>query len=69
ARRDAGLDVADRIALTVDAPEDVVTAAKTHEEFISSETLATSVAYDAVADGSAGTVGEGTKVTVAVTKA
>ncbi|MGW4826772.1 isoleucine--tRNA ligase [Amycolatopsis japonica] len=69
ARRDAGLDVADRIALTVDAPEDVVTAAKTHEEFIASETLATSVAYGAVADGSAGTVGEGTKVTVAVTKA
>lgn len=69
ARRDAGLDVADRIALTVDAPEDVVTAAKTHEEFIASETLATSVAYGTVADGSAGTVGEGTKVTVAVTKA
>ncbi|GAB3732992.1 isoleucine--tRNA ligase [Amycolatopsis oliviviridis] len=69
ARRDAGLDVADRIALTVDAPEDVVTAAKTHEEFIASETLATSVAYGDVADGSAGTVGEGTKVTVAVAKA
>ncbi|WP_181771017.1 isoleucine--tRNA ligase [Amycolatopsis pittospori] len=69
ARRDGGLDVADRIALTVDAPEDVVTAAKTHEEFIASETLATSVAYGDVADGSAGTVGEGTKVTVAVAKA
>ncbi|OXM56708.1 isoleucine--tRNA ligase [Amycolatopsis thailandensis] len=69
ARRDAGLDVADRIALTVDAPEDVVTAAKTHEEFIASETLATSVTYGDVADGSAGTVGEGTKVTVAVAKA
>ncbi|WP_410599884.1 isoleucine--tRNA ligase [Amycolatopsis sp. lyj-90] len=69
ARRDAGFDVADRIALTVDAPEDVVTAAKTHEEFIASETLATSVVYGAVADGSAGTVGEGTKVTVAVAKA
>ncbi|WP_409494158.1 isoleucine--tRNA ligase [Amycolatopsis sp. cmx-11-12] len=69
ARRDAGLDVADRIALTVDAPEDVVTAATTYEEFIASETLATSVTYGAVADGSAGTVGEGTKVTVAVAKA
>ncbi|MBB5851455.1 isoleucine--tRNA ligase [Amycolatopsis umgeniensis] len=69
ARRDAGLDVADRIALTVDAPEDVVTAAKTHEEFIASETLSTSVGYGDVADGSAGTVGEGTKVTVAVAKA
>ncbi|WP_037321733.1 isoleucine--tRNA ligase [Amycolatopsis orientalis] len=69
ARRDAGLDVADRISLTVDAPEDVVAAATTHEEFIASETLATSVTYADVADGSAGTVGEGTKVTVAVAKA
>jgi isoleucyl-tRNA synthetase len=69
ARRDAGLDVADRIALTVDAPEDVVAAAKAHEEFIASETLATSVAYAEVGDGFAGTVGEGTKVTVAVAKA
>ncbi|ANN18974.1 isoleucine--tRNA ligase [Amycolatopsis orientalis] len=69
ARRDAGLDVADRISLTVDAPEDVVAAATTHEEFIASETLATSVTYADIADGSAGTVGEGTKVTVAVAKA
>ncbi|MEV4147853.1 isoleucine--tRNA ligase [Amycolatopsis sp. NPDC049691] len=69
ARRDAGLDVADRIALTVDAPADVVEAARVHEEFLASETLATSVTHGAVADGSAGTVGDGTKVTVAVEKA
>ncbi|MEV7044127.1 isoleucine--tRNA ligase [Amycolatopsis sp. NPDC051061] len=69
ARRDAGLDVADRIALTVDAPADVVEAARTHQEFLASETLATSVTHAAVADGSAGTVGDGTKVTVSVAKA
>ncbi|RSM35043.1 isoleucine--tRNA ligase [Amycolatopsis balhimycina DSM 5908] len=69
ARRDAGLDVADRIALTVDAPSDVVEAAKRHEEFLASETLATSVTYGPVAEGFAGTVGDGTKVTIRVAKA
>ncbi|WP_439378774.1 isoleucine--tRNA ligase [Amycolatopsis lexingtonensis] len=69
ARRDAGLDVADRIALTVDAPADVVEAAKRHEEFLASETLATSVAYEPAGEGFAGTVGDGTKVTAAVEKA
>ncbi|WP_410592070.1 isoleucine--tRNA ligase [Amycolatopsis sp. lyj-23] len=69
ARRDAGLDVADRIALTVDAPAEVVEAARTHEEFLASETLATSVTYGPVTDGFAGAVGDGTKVAVAVAKA
>ncbi|NBH02448.1 isoleucine--tRNA ligase [Amycolatopsis sp. SID8362] len=69
ARRDAGLDVADRIALTVDAPDDVVEAARRHEEFLASETLATSVAHEPVGEGFAGAVGEGTKVTVSVAKA
>ncbi|MDX3186891.1 isoleucine--tRNA ligase [Streptomyces sp. MN03-5084-2B] len=69
ARRDAGLDVADRIALTIDAPADVVEAARAHEEFLASETLSTSVTHGPVAEGFAGTVGDGTKVTVAVAKA
>ncbi|WP_328647044.1 isoleucine--tRNA ligase [Amycolatopsis sp. NBC_00348] len=69
ARRDAGLDVADRIALTIDAPDDVVEAATRHEKFLASETLATSVTYAAVDGGFAGTVGDGTKVTVSVAKA
>ncbi|GAA3825397.1 isoleucine--tRNA ligase [Amycolatopsis tucumanensis] len=69
ARRDAGLDVADRIALTVDAPEDVVAAAKAHEEFVAGETLANSVSYGHVDGGFGGAVGDGDKITVAVTKA
>ncbi|MET8851915.1 isoleucine--tRNA ligase [Amycolatopsis sp. NPDC004625] len=69
ARRDAGLDVADRIALTVDAPADVVEAARAHQEFLASETLATSVTFGPAAEGFAGTVGDGTKVTAAVVKA
>jgi len=45
ARRDAGLDVSDRIALTVAAPADVVAAARTHEALVTGETLATGVEY------------------------
>ena len=46
ARRDAGLDVSDRIALTIGGSEGVLAAARTHEQLITSETLATS--YDVV---------------------
>jgi isoleucyl-tRNA synthetase len=69
ARREAGLDVADRIDLTVDAPAEVVAAAQPHEQFVAAETLAVSVSYDAVTDGFTGAVGDGIKVTVRVVKA
>ncbi|HEX8779782.1 MAG TPA: DUF5915 domain-containing protein, partial [Nocardioides sp.] len=45
ARKDAGLEVSDRIALTVAAPADVLEAARTHEGLVAHETLATSVSY------------------------
>ncbi|MCU1628045.1 MAG: Isoleucyl-tRNA synthetase [Pseudonocardia sp.] len=48
ARRDAGLDVSDRIDLVLDGPEPVLDAVRTHEKFVSGEVLATSVSYAAV---------------------
>jgi isoleucyl-tRNA synthetase len=45
ARKDAGLQVSDRIALTISAPAATLDAARTHEALIAEETLATSVAY------------------------
>jgi len=45
ARRDAGLDVSDRITLTVAGPADLLAAARAHEALLAGETLATSVAY------------------------
>ena len=48
ARKDAGLQVSDRIALTITAPAPTLEAARTHEALIAEETLATSIAY---ADG------------------
>jgi isoleucyl-tRNA synthetase len=49
ARKQAGLDVSDRIALTLGGDEGLVEAARAHEEYIAGETLATSVTYDGAA--------------------
>ena len=51
ARRDAGLDVSDRIALTIGGSDAVQAAARTHEQLITDETLATSFDVVAGADG------------------
>ena len=50
ARREAGLDVSDRIALTVSGPDDVLAAARAHEQLVAGETLATSVDYAGAAE-------------------
>jgi isoleucyl-tRNA synthetase len=71
ARRDAGLDVSDRIALTLSASESVADAVRAHEAFVAAETLATSVTYGAGAGfaGFTGEVGDGETVTVLVARA
>jgi isoleucyl-tRNA synthetase len=50
ARRDAGLDVSDRITLTLDAPADVLDAVRAYEAFVAGEVLATSITYGPVAN-------------------
>jgi isoleucyl-tRNA synthetase len=66
ARKQAGLDVTDRIVFTVDAPEPVVAAARVHEHVIAGEVLARQVDYGPAPDGFAGTVGENVAVRVRV---
>jgi isoleucyl-tRNA synthetase len=51
ARRDAGLDVSDRIALTIAGSAAVQEAARTHEQMVTSETLATSYTLEDGPDG------------------
>ena len=41
ARKDAGLDITDRIHLVIDAPEDVARAVRAHEAYVREQTLAT----------------------------
>ncbi len=48
ARREAGLDVSDRVALTLDGPPAVLDAVRAHEAFLAGEVLATAVAYHPV---------------------
>ncbi|MFD4642570.1 isoleucine--tRNA ligase [Lentzea sp. NPDC058436] len=67
ARKDARLDVSDRITLTLELPEAVRSAVEPHLPFVQAETLTTSVVFG---EGtSEGTVGDGAKVKVAVAKA
>ena len=59
-------------AYTTDAGDtSVPRAVQTHEKFVASETLATSVAYAAVTSGTGftGEAGEGEQVTVMVSRA
>jgi isoleucyl-tRNA synthetase len=47
ARKAAGLDISDRIALSLGGDEELLTAAQAHEPYIAGEVLATSLTYDA----------------------
>ncbi|MDH3421426.1 MAG: isoleucine--tRNA ligase [Gemmatimonadota bacterium] len=50
-RKDAGLDISDRIELAIGGPQEIVSAATRHEDFIGGETLALGIS---VGDGAAG---------------
>ncbi len=70
ARKDAGLDISDRISLVIDGSEDVLAAARTHEALVASETLATSYALgDAPADATRVKVGDDAVALIALTRA
>jgi isoleucyl-tRNA synthetase len=61
--------VSDRITLTLEASAEVVAAVRTHQDFVASETLATTVSYgDAGADAFAGEAGEGETIRVRVAR-
>ncbi len=48
ARKDAGLEITDRIELTLGGDSELIEAARAHQPYIAGEVLATAVAYDAV---------------------
>ena len=70
ARKDAGLDVSDRISLTVGADGQVADAVRTHADFIAGETLASDVTIVPLAEVTAvpQPVGDGGEVRIAVAK-
>ncbi|GAA0474939.1 isoleucine--tRNA ligase [Paractinoplanes deccanensis] len=70
ARREADLDVSDRIALVVSASEQVRAAVEAHRDFVAGETLATTLSLGEVTEGGfAGEAGDGEQVIVAVSVA
>jgi isoleucyl-tRNA synthetase len=48
ARQDAGLDVTDRIVLTLDGDASLLEAARSHQDYIAGETLALQVGYESL---------------------
>jgi isoleucyl-tRNA synthetase len=65
ARRAAGLEVTDRIALTLDGDDDLVGAARAYADYIAGETLALEVSYESL-DGVAPAAIDGRELRVAV---
>jgi isoleucyl-tRNA synthetase len=51
ARKSAGLNVEDRIALTLGGDAELLDAVRAHEEYVTGETLAVSVSYDGAVPG------------------
>jgi isoleucyl-tRNA synthetase len=67
ARKAAGLDVSDRIALTLGGADELLAAAREHEPYVTGEVLATAVAYDGTQNGHAVDI-DGMALRIAVTK-
>lgn len=68
ARREAGLQVSDRIELVLSGDEAIRQAVQTHAELISTETLTALLDVQASVPGKPVPVGEGQSVTITVTK-
>jgi len=68
ARKEAGLNVEDRISLTLGGAPELLDAVRAHEEYVTGETLATSLSYDGAGGGEAALI-EGLPLTIAVERA
>jgi isoleucyl-tRNA synthetase len=68
ARKDAALDVSDRIVLTIVGDDAAVAAIETHRDLISGEVLATMLAT-LTGENGATAVGEGSAVTIQLERA
>ena len=66
ARKEAGLEITDRIELALAGDEDLLAAARAHQPYVAGEVLATAVAYDD-ADGATATI-DGRELRIGVTR-
>jgi isoleucyl-tRNA synthetase len=68
ARKAAGLEITDRIDLTLTGDPDLLAAAQAHQDYLTSEVLATSVSYDEESNGAAAKI-DGRELSIGVTRA
>jgi len=68
ARREAGLEISDRIVLTLGGDEDLLAAARAHETYLAGEVLAVRIGFDANGDGALATI-EGRELRIDVARA
>ncbi len=68
ARQEAGLDISDRIVLTLDGDERLLGAARAHQDYIAAEVLATGVDYASL-DGTAPVMIDGAALKIRVVAA
>ena len=66
ARKSAGLNVEDRIALTLGGDDELLAATRAHEQYVAGETLATTVTYDGARDGGQAAQIEGRDLLISV---
>jgi isoleucyl-tRNA synthetase len=67
ARKAAGLEITDRIDLTLTGDQDLIAAAQAHQDYLTTEVLATSVSYDG-SNGAAAKI-DGKDLSIGVTRA
>jgi len=68
ARKAAGLEITDRIDLTLAGDPDLLEAAQAHQDYLANEVLATSVSYDGDSNGAAAKI-DGRELSISVTRA
>jgi isoleucyl-tRNA synthetase len=68
ARKDAGLEITDRISLTLAGDQDLLTAAQAHQDYLTKEVLATSVDYDGTPNGATAKI-DGKELSIGVSRA
>jgi isoleucyl-tRNA synthetase len=68
ARKAAGLNVEDRISLTLAGDEELIEATRAHQDYVAGETLATAVSFDGLDAGEVAHI-EGRELRIAVERA
>jgi isoleucyl-tRNA synthetase len=67
ARKDAGLEITDRISLTLSGDEDLIDAAQAHQDYLAGEVLATRVNYHGIGNGATAEI-DGRELSIAVSR-